>query len=486
MFLKFLKLEIKSFLRGSTVGMGIAMKILRFVGILYFFFMFILGGIGAFYLIEEELGEDALKLVSKYLIVVWALDLVLKYFFQELSTQNIKPFLTLNIPKKSIVNYTLFKTFISPFSWINSAFFITFIITCILNETPFMNGVGWFLGVSALLYLNNFINILFNNNEKVAIVFAVIVATFGALFYFDIFSILDYSEKLFYAFYSQPLLAIIPILIFIGLWRICFKNILKEFYLDQGLEAKKVYGKTENIAFLNKYGSLGTFINNDIKLLKRNKATKNILFGSFAFLFYGLLIYTSDLYTTSAMKMFMGLFVMGGFQFLFGQRVPSFDSSYYPLMMTMNIPYREYLMSKWWLMNIVTLITMVLALFYAFISWDLYFTFFAAGLYNIGVNSQITLWAGAYNKMPLDLNAKEKRMAQKNSFNMKGLLLTIPKLLLPMLVFALVKYFFGITSAVISIAIIGFIGFLLRDKIFDIVIKEYKKEKYDTLAAFKK
>ncbi|MEF9480411.1 hypothetical protein OWR28_24430 [Chryseobacterium sp. 1B4] len=36
MFLKFLRLEIKSFFRGTSLGINLTMKILRFIGILYF------------------------------------------------------------------------------------------------------------------------------------------------------------------------------------------------------------------------------------------------------------------------------------------------------------------------------------------------------------------------------------------------------------------------------------------------------------------
>ena len=38
----------------------------------------------------------------------------------------------------------------------------------------------------------------------------------------------------------------------------------------------------------------------------------------------------------------------------------------------------------------------------------------------------------------------------------------------------------------VSLGILGLIGFLLRDKIFDKIVKIYKSEKYSTLAAFKK
>lgn len=485
MFLKFLRLEIKSFFRGTSVGVNLAMKILRFIGILYFMACLAGGAFAAFFYARDEMHQDPLKVVSKFLIIAWAADLIFKYIWQEMSTQNIKPFLTQNIPKNTLVNYMLVKTFLSALSWLNSLFFITFSIIAMFNGYSIVGILTWFIGISFLFYLNNFINILFNDKETIAIIIGCIFAGVGALSYYNIVPVLFYSEKFIYSFYQIPYWIIVPIVLFFGLWRICFSYVRKEFYLDQGLEAKKQFGKTENIAFLNKYGVIGTFINNDIKMLRRNKVTKGILIGSFFFLFYGLLMYTSVIYKTPAMMMFMGLFVTGGFQFLFGQRVPSFDSSYYPLMMTLNVPYKEYLKAKWWLINIMTAASIIIALFYAYFGWELYITFFAAGIYNIGVNSQLTLWSGAFNKTQIDLNSKEKRIGQKNSFNLKAMLLLIPKMLLPMGVFALSKYFFGITAGVVSIAILGLVGFMLRERIFDIIVKQYKREKYSTLDAFK-
>ncbi|SHH79988.1 hypothetical protein SAMN05421866_3786 [Chryseobacterium oranimense] len=485
MFLKFLRLEIKSFFRGTSVGVNLFMKILRFIAILYFMACLAGGAFAAFFYVRDEMHQDPLIVISKLLIIAWAVDLILKYIWQEMPTQNIKPFLTLNIPKNTLVNYMLVKTFLSALSWLNSLFFITFSIIALFNGYSVVGILTWFIGISLLFYLNNFINILFNDKETIVIIIGCILAAVAGLAYYNIVPVLSYSEKFVYGFYHRPYLIAIPAVLFFGLWRIVFNYVRKEFYLDQGLEAKKQFGKTENIAFLNKYGVIGTFINNDIKMLRRNKVTKGILIGSFFFLFYGMLMYTSTAYKTPAMMMFMGLFVTGGFQFLFGQRVPAFDSSYYPLMMTLNVPYKEYLKAKWWLINIVTAASVVIALFYAYFGWEVYVTFFAAGLYNIGVNSQLTLWSGAYNKTQIDLNSKEKRIGQKGSFNLKSMLLLIPKMLLPMGVFALTKYFFGITAGVVSIAILGLAGFLFREKIFDIIVKQYKNEKYSTLDAFK-
>lgn len=485
MFLQFLRLEIKSFFRGSSLGINLAMKIFRFIGILYFMVCLVGGAFGAFFYIQEEMHRDPLQVVSRFLLAAWAVDLIAKYIWQEMPTQNIKPFLTLNISKKTLVNYLLAKTFLSFFSWLNSLFFITFCIIALFNGHTVAEVLGWFIGVSLLFYLNNFINILFNGKETVVVAVGCVFALVAGLAYYQVVPVLDYSQRLFYNFYGRPYFAVVSLMLFAGLWKICFSHIRKVFYLDQGLEMKREIGKTENIAFLNRYGAIGTFINNDIKMMKRNKVTKGIIWGSFLFLFYGMLMFTSPIYKTPAMTMFMGLFVTGGFQFLFGQRVPAFDSSYYPLMMTLNVPYKEYLKAKWWLMNIVTAASVVLALCYAYFGWEMYLTFLAAGIYNIGVNSQFTLWSGAYNKMQIDLNSKEKRFGQKNSFNLKALLLLIPKMFLPMVVFALVQHFSGITAGVISIAIMGLAGFLIREKIFDIIVKTYKVEKYSTLEAFK-
>ncbi len=484
MFVKFLKLEIKSFFRGTSVGVNLAMKVLRFLGIISIIAYCIGAGFLAFFYVREEMKQDPVVIVSKFMIFLWLADLICKYLLQQMSTQNIKPFLTLNIPKKTLVNYMLIKTFLSPFSWMNSFFLVTFTGICLFSGYGFISILCWFIALSLLFYLNNFINILVNNRENIAISVGVLFAVIAGLGYYDIIPVLEYSKQFFYSFYNQPYLCLLAAAVFAGLWWICFRYIYREFYLDQGLEAKKTFGKTENIAFLNKYGAIGSFINNDIKMLRRNKVTKGVLIGSFMFIFYGLLMFSSPIYKTPYMMMLMGLFVTGGFQFLFGQRVPSFDSSYYPLMMTLNVPYKEYLKAKWWLMIIVTAGSMVVALFYAIISWEVYFSFFAAGLYNIGVNSQLTLWSGAYSKTQIDLNSKEKVMGQKNSFNMKSLLLLIPKMLLPIAVFGAAKYFFGMTVAVISIAFLGLIGFFLREKIFNIIVKQYKIEKYSTLDAF--
>ena len=103
----------------------------------------------------------------------------------------------------------------------------------------------------------------------------------------------------------------------------------------------------DTLGWLNRFGRTAIFVKNDIKLILRNKRSKMTIWVSIDFLFYGLLFFTDSsggLYNDYPVwKIFAGIFVTGGFLFTFGQYVPSWDSSYYPLMMSQNIVYREYL-----------------------------------------------------------------------------------------------------------------------------------------------
>ena len=485
MYGKLLRLEIKSFFRNPQLGANIAMKILMGFGILYFSLILIGAAFGLFFIAKEEMNVDPLKLFCQFFLYYWAADLVMRYMFQQMPTQNIKPFLTQNITKHKLVFYTIIKTVSHFFNWAILLFLIPFCILLLVDGYSPIGIISFFLGIFAVILFNNFLNILLNGKTVIVVIVGLIVASLGALEYFEIIKLSTYSEQIFYSFFSVIGIFLVPIVLLAGVMYLAYKDISNNFYLDQGLELKKAEGKTENIEFLNKFGVIGTFLNNDIRLLKRSKAAKGAVFGSFMFLFYGLLYFNPG-YQNDFMKFFAGVFVTGGFVFMFGQKVPAWDSSYYPLMLTQNVPYKKYLQAKWSLIEVAVLVCMLVSTAYIFISWEFFLVIFAGGLYNLGVNSYLVLLSGAYNKQPIDLNSRAKSMGSKNNFNLKLLLMMLPQLLLPIAVFSGVKYFFGMTPAIMVIGLMGLIGFLLRDKIFDQIVKIYKTEKYSTLEAFKK
>ena len=66
-------------------------------------------------------------------------------------------------------------------------------------------------------------------------------------------------------------------------------------------------------------------------------------------------------------------------------------------------------------MIIGTIISTILASFiYSFFGINAVLAVLAGSAYNMGVNSYLTLWAGAYTKSPIDLNSSANAFGDKS------------------------------------------------------------------------
>jgi hypothetical protein len=487
MFIKFLKLEWKSFFRASSFQTNMALKIFMALGAIYFIGMFLLLGFGAYYIIEDYMKQEPLVVVSRYMIYYIIMDLIIRLFFQKIPVINIKPLLTLPIKRSSIVNFALAKTGWSFFSVIHAFFLIPFTITLIINGHDTFGSLLWMLGIFALLYVNNFLNILLNSKDNLFMIFIGLLAAIAALQYYNLFNVTDYTVDLFYGLFSKPYLVAVPLLLLAGIWYATYGYLYRHLYLDTGLKGKHDIAKTEEYTWLNQFGTLGTFLKNDIKLIRRNKRSKTTLLMSVMFLFYGLLFMTGalEVYDHPMWKIFAGIFVSGGFLFTFGQFVPSWDSAYYPLMMSQNIKYRDYIKSKWWLVVIGTIASTIAASFYLYFGFDTYLIVLVAAVFNIGVNSHLVLLGGAFIKTPIDLASGKQAFGDKKAFNVKTMLLSLPKMFLPMALYAAGYYLISPEAGYAFVAGAGVLGLAFRNKVFSMIENIYKTEKYSTLAAYR-
>ena len=206
---------------------------------------------------------------------------------------------------------------------------------------------------------------------------------------------------------------------------------------------------------------------------------------SFLFLFYGLIFYTQDIYREMpAFLAFASMFVTGGFLMSFGQLVPSWDSEYYKLLMSQNIPYKQYLESKWYLMVVATGVSFVLSIPYLYFGWKIFAMIAAGAVFNIGLNSFITLLGGALNRVPIELNVKAKAFSNTNGFNPTQMLIALPKLFLPMILFYVPYKLINYEAGLIAVALSGVLGIVFKDYIFRKIEDIYQKGKYKTIAAF--
>ena len=491
--LQLIKLEFKSFFRSSALGGKLATKIFMWIGYIYIIFMtialaFIHGSGGAAFIKQEgDVENPFLLLNSNMLFYIFGFWIVLRYFSQSTPVINIRPLLLLRIKRDKIIRFSLNKTIFSFFNLVSILYLFIFSLTIYSSDKFDLNQlIIWNLSMYLILYITNFLNIYINKKDSIAISLGAILAIIYALDFFQIFSFNPISELIFYTFYDIKLFVFIPLLILVFTYAQVIRFFKNNFFIDTGLRKKVMEAKQDSFEFLNRFGEMSTFLRNDFRLIKRSKRAKTTALMSMLFIFYGLIFLGTRDLMGDTMLFFGYLFSTGGFIFSFCALVPSWDSQHYSFMMCQNIKYVDYIKSKWYLGSFgVIAATLIAVPIYGYFGSYHVIAVLCCGLFNLGVNSYLTLWAGAFTKMKIDLDSFKNAMGDSKAFNSKALLLTMPQMVLPLVVYWLVSKFFGHTIGCISVGVIGLLGILFKDVVLSIIIKTYKVEKYSTLSAYK-
>jgi len=483
---KLLSLEWKQFTRSAAFTKGLVIKILMILGALYFGGIAIFMGAISFKILQKTVPDvDPLITICQFLIY-WVLgELALRFFLHQLPVMNIKPLMVLPIKRNKVIRFLLNKTIFSFFNLIGLLFFVPFSAMLLYKGYPPVQVLGWIFSLVGLVLCLNFVNFLINKNNTYFYIIASVAALSIALNKYEIISFTSISEQLFYSLYQMPYLVAIPLLLAYFLYKINFNMVAKQFYLDGMIRKKIEKVETKDLSFMDRFGDVAPFLKNDVRMIWRNKRPKQVLLMAVLFVFYGLIFFTLDMYKDNLFfTAFASIFITGGFLLTFGQYVPSWDSEYYKLMMSQNIPYSQYLKSKWSLMVLGVIIAYILSIPYLYFGTKIFAMITAGALFNVGLNSFITLFGGALNRIPIELNTKANAFGNTQSFNTTQLLISLPKMLGPYAIFIVPYYFLGFNAGVIALALSGILGLVFTKQFLKFIEKTYQKGKYKTVAAF--
>jgi len=480
----FVRLQWKSFFRSSSLGKSLGVKI--FMGFVALYFMGSLAFLGAsgFFILQNQFPDSDPVFVLSQFLVFWVLgEIFLRYFMQKLPVMDIKPFLALPIKKSSITHYILARSAVSFYNFLALFFFVPFCIVLLVQGYPVMNVLAWLVSVTGIVLSLNYINFLINKNDKALIALAIVVAGLYGLDFFGILPIQQFVGTLFYGLFQNPVYTLVPLLLAGICYYINYYYLSGKLYLDASLKPKTKLASTSDLSWTERFGSIAPFLRLDLKMIWRNKRTKMQVFVSLAILVYGLIFYMTGTYgPTSTIYIFAGIFITGAFLSNFGQFIPAWDSEYYSMMMAQNIPLRKYLESKAGLISVSVVVMFLLSTPYVYFGWQALAINFACALYNLGVNLPVVLFFGSFNKKRIDLT--------KSAFgNMQGtsatqFLILIPLIVVPSVLYFIMKTFVSFEAATATLSILGLVGFALKKPLFDKITQAYQKRKYAMIAGF--
>jgi Family of unknown function (DUF5687) len=485
---QFLSLEWKSFLRSTSFGKSLGVKIFMGFIALYFIAIFLAMGLFLYPGLKQAFPDkDPLVIVNSMLFYWFLADLIFRFFFQKLPVMSVKPLLQLPIKRRHIVNFVLGKSALSFFNFLPLFAIVPFGITLIIEDYPTNAVLGWMMGLVLVTIIINFLNFIIESfSAETELSILPIILLTGGLYALNHFNIISFSNIIsngFEAIYTSPLLNIILVIILGLLYWFNFKLLRKKLFLDSGLKTKIKEVNASNLEWTKNFGDIAPFMKLDLKLIWRNKRTKSSVWMLAMGLFYGLFFYPQPTYQNIPwFFVFIGIFSTGIFLINFGQFIPAWDSGYYKMLMSQNIKYEQYLKSKFTLMAVSVIILFVLGIPYVFFGWKILLAHFAAAIYNVGVNTHVILYGGSFNRKKIDLN-------QKAAFNYQGTgavqwLIGIPLLILPMGLFALFYFLVGFELACLIIAVFGVIGILFHQKLMRIITAKYLESKYKMVNAF--
>lgn len=489
MFKRLFTLEWKAFFRSASFGKSLGIKILMGFLAFYFITIFLLAGIGLYPLIVKYMpGEEPLIIVNRFVLLWFLAELSARFFLQSLPVLQIKPLLTMPVKKRKVVNFVLFKSVFSFFNLLPLLLIIPFgIFNIYQSQYSEIVIIAWVFAMIGFTLSINFANFIikkrFTDDLKALIPVVVLVIILAVLDYLGIFEITLLFGKGINLLIIYPWLSVIPTFLFVSLYFWNRYHLERKFYLEGDLKEKQKSANTKEFLWTRKFGDLAPYLQQDLKMIWRNKRPKTTVYLSILLLGYGLIFYPKEIYyEMPAVFIFVGIFMTGIFMINFGQFIPAWDAGYYQLIMSQDIPITRYLTAKAGLITVSVVALTILATPYLYFGWKIFLLNIVCAVYNIGVNIPVLLYAGSFNRKRIDLD--KTQFMNYQGTGAAQWLVGIPLMALPVLLFWIFNKFFSFEAGVVLLLGLGLLGLFLRDRALQFIAVLYKRNKYAMIEGF--
>lgn len=490
MILTLLSHQWKSFWRGRGAGKSLALQI--FTGFLFLYLLaccLILGIELSFLLKKLYPGQDTIRQYCGLILYYFAIDLVLRFLLQELPVLATQPYLTLDIRRSQLVNFLNVRSLFNFLNLVPLVLFIPFDITTIVSAYGGLAATAFALSILLLTAFNHFLMLYVLRKAFLSswwmAGFAAVVAVFIALDHYHLFSISAISAFGGITLLRTPWLVILPLALFAIAYANNGRFLLKNLYVEE-LSKKTGSVRSTEYSWLQRWGVLGELVALDIRLILRNKRPRQMVVSAALMLFYGLIIYR-PIYMhpfNTTLLLFAGLLITGMFIIGFGRFTFAWQSGSFDGLLSSDLPMSEYIREKFMLYTAGATIAFVLSTFYGFIDLRIILLQAATYLYNIGVNSVVTIWSSTYSYKRIDLS-------KGNSFNYEGsggttnFIYMLIAFAGPLVIYLPFQFLHQPWTGVAAVAVVGLAGLVGRFWWIDLITKGFYKRKYLMLEGFR-
>ena len=480
----------KAFWRSKNSGKSITIRIIMAVLILYLFANLLLLSFFLDKILESVFpAMDVVSAFGACLLYYFLLDILNRFQLQELPTLSVKPYLSLDIKRRQIINYLSFISLASGFNLAPFILTLPFLIKIVIPQEGYAVFWALLIAITGFTIFNHFFSLWLKRKVNLNAWWMLgFIGVIGLLifldFYLHVISFSVISTFIFKGIMQQPLAAAIPVLVAALMYFINYYFLKSNLYLDELHSASAAKKSSTEIPYLSRFGKLGDLVANELKLIIRNKRPKSAIMMSFFFLFYGLIFYSNPKMGSGyGAAIFCGMFMTGIFIINYGQFMFSWQSSHFDGLLTNKISIEDFFKSKFLLFTIFSTINLILTIPYVYFGWRIILIHFIMYLWNLGVNTLLVLYFANRNYKRIDLT-------KSASFNWEGVgasqwILSIPLLISPFVIFYPL-YWLGYPEAGLTIlAITGLTFIITRQFWINKLVTIFKEKRYTIAEGFR-
>jgi hypothetical protein len=485
----FLSLIVKRFFRSPSFGKDIAIQIiLGFIAVVVVGYFLILGFALEKIIINTLNQPNAVAFLNGLLVYYFIGEFIMRYFVQSLPTLELQPFLHLPIKRNKIVNFFLGVSLIQVINIFVFLLFSQFAFSSVAHEYGIRQAWIWLLSLWCISLILHYLVILAKvTSSKIEwkLFFIIVICSIIAgADYFARIKLSLVAEKFFNAILQGYTLIGALFLAIIFLHYIAYRTILKRFYPEELKVKENQFSHSANFSSLQIFGETGTWMKIELKLIFRNKRTREVLFMSTMFLFQELILCYVMKDRDYGVFLLLGIACTGLFSGNYGQHAFSWQGDHFDFTLTQPTSLRSYVESKCWLLASMTGLWFIITVPLVYFGWEILFINLAGTLYNIGVNTFIVM-----NMAMLDTTKLSLRGGGALNYEGAGAaqwLIGIPFLFVPIIIYAPFSLMGYKELGVVTVGLIGLIGIILQKKIIDLTYKKFLDRRYTIASSFRK
>ncbi len=428
-------------------------------------------------------GVPPEQLLDKVLIYYFLITFMLRFFIQELPTMEISPLLHLPVRKNRISLFLNYRSLLSFFNFLPFFLFLPFTIHYLPAHYPAPAAFVWFVGVFLFEMSSNFLLIRVKRQSTVkpamVLVIFALAAIIGLLEKFHIFSLSVISDWYFGHLLQHPAWILLPLATALIFFWESLRYTRSHSYLEDISRKKRRSEKlTSHLEGLENRGKIGSLILKEVRLLARNKRSKQMIFLMLPFmLLYGLVFYPNPQNMNHNIILdFVGIFISGGFLIAYGQYILAWESRHFDFILSANIKTDEFFRAKYYLMTIPTMLLFILTIPYVYFGTKILAINSVMLMYNIGINAPLLLFLASFNRKRMELDRGQ--MMNYQGVGINNFINIIPLLLVPVLLDMLFSSLFGHTISMVIIAVLGLIGILFHRQLIQMAGRFFIKNRY--------